>query len=58
MIIDPWGEQVGSAREDFDVISATVTTERLQVLRSSFPVLSHRRLSVADPEQSHRRPQT
>jgi nitrilase len=57
MIVDPWGGHSFSAAAECDVVSAVVAPERLQVLRDSFPALSHRRLSVARPEQSARRSQ-
>jgi predicted amidohydrolase len=55
LIVDPWGEVLAGDMESacsdkIGYISAVIDIDRLQNLRRQFPVLSHRRLGVTEPE--------
>lgn len=43
LIVDPWGEVISRCADGEGVALATLSRQRLQSLRESFPALSHRR---------------
>jgi len=44
MIVDPWGKVLGSLATGAGVVVSEIDPERLRKVRTSFPVLTHRRL--------------
>jgi nitrilase len=44
MIVDPWGKTLASLASGAGVVTAEINRERLEKVRTAFPVLSHRRL--------------
>lgn len=44
MVVDPWGKTLASLATGAGVVSAEIDPDRLRRVRTSFPVLEHRRL--------------
>ena len=44
MAVDPWGEVLGQAGDDEEIITVRLDPERLEEVRARIPVLQHRRL--------------
>ncbi|WP_139558939.1 carbon-nitrogen hydrolase family protein [Methylotetracoccus oryzae] len=44
MIVDPWGKTLASLASGSGVVCAEIDRERLEKVRTAFPVLTHRRL--------------
>ena len=49
LVADPWGEVLAMREEGDGVVMATLSTERIQAVRSQLPALSHRRGAFATP---------
>ncbi len=55
LIVDPWGKILAEGSESkSEVVVADIDTDRVQKLRSHFPVLKHSRLKIGNPSAVRR----
>lgn len=53
IIVDPWGEIIANATTGNALLTADINIEKMQKIRSEFPVLTHRQHTVVAFEESN-----